>query len=299
MTELEVRKLSPTVGAEVRGLEPQIPLPEETIAELRELFDSRSVLVFPDLDIDGRFQKYLCYTLIGEELPEGELPDAESPDEMPVEAPPMLVSNKAEKGAAPYGRLLFHCDTMWARRPQPVISLYGVEVDEPNVPTMFVSMGDAWDTLPDDLRARVEGLEAKHGHEHYYPNRGGDEHVIDTYYEQPKSTVTPVANPHGRTGRKGLYVSEQVTLEVVGLPEEENEELLSDLFAHLYAPENILEQQWHAHQLVVWDNFAVQHARGTVDLDGPARTLRKVTGPLTIDPDEYALPVFSKVADRA
>ena len=299
MSDLQVRELSPTLGAEIRGLVPQIPLDEETVRELRDLFDAKSVLVFPDLEIDGRFQKYLCYTLIGEELPAEDLPDAESPDEMPVEAPPMLVSNKTEKGAAPYGRLLFHCDTMWARRPQPVISLYGVEVEEPNVPTMFVSMGDAWDALPDDLRDRVQGLEAKHGHEHYYPNRGGDDDVIDTYYEHPKSTVTPVGNTHGRTGRKGLYVSEQVTLNVLGLEEAENEELLAELFAHLYAPEQILEQQWHKNQLVVWDNFAVQHARGTVDLDGPTRTLRKVTGPLTLDPDEYAQPVFSKVADRA
>jgi taurine dioxygenase len=299
MSSLQVRELSPTVGAEVRGLEPRIPLPDDTIAELRELFEARSVLVFPDLDIDGRFQKYLCYALIGEELPEGDLPDAESPDEPPIEAPPMLVSNKTDQGAAPYGRLLFHCDTMWARKPQPVISLYGVEVEEPNVPTMFVSMGHAWEALPDDLRARIDALEAKHGHEHYYPNRGGDENVIDTYYENPKSTVTRVANPHPRTGRKGLYVSEQVTMAILDLEEDENEELLTELFAHLYAPEEILEQQWHTHQLVVWDNFAVQHARGTVDLDGPTRTLRKVTGPLTLDPDEYAMPVFSKVADRA
>jgi alpha-ketoglutarate-dependent taurine dioxygenase len=299
MSQLKVRNLSPTVGAEIRGLEPQIPLDDETCHELRELFDDRSVLVFPDLDIDGAFQKYLCYMLIGEDVvPEG-APDAESPDEPATEAPPMLVSNKTDQGAAPYGRLLFHCDTMWARKPQPVISLYGVEVEEPNVPTMFVSMGRAWETLPDDLRARIEGLEAKHGHEHHYPNRGGDDDVIDTYYENPKSTVTPIGNRHPRTGRTALYLSEQVTMGIVGLPEAENEELLSELFAHLYDPEQILEHDWHKGDLVVWDNFAVQHARKTVELDGATRTLRKVTGPLTLDPDEFALPVFSKVADRA
>ena len=295
MSELKVRELSPTLGAEIRGLEPQIPLDDETCRRLRDLFDERSVLVFPDLDIDVEFQKYLCYMLIGETVPDG-APDEESPDEAPIEAPPQLVSNKTEKGAAPYGRLLFHCDTMWAKKPQPVISLYGADVEEPNVPTMFVSMGHAWDTLPEDLRARVEGLEAKHGHEHHYPNRGGDDDVIDTYYEKPKSTVTPVANTHPRTGRTGLYVSEQVTLEILDVSEEENEELLAKLFAHLYEPGQILEHDWHQHDLVVWDNYAVQHARKTVDLEGPTRTLRKVTGPLTISPAEVGLPIFSKVA---
>ena len=49
---------------------------------------------------------------------------------------------------------------------------------------------------------------------------------------------------------------------------------------------------------MIWDNVAVQHGRGTVALDGPERTLRKVTGPMNIDPDEYLPPSFSKVAER-
>jgi len=294
MAELKVRDLSPEFGAEIEGLDPQVPLDDETCRQLRRLFDDRSVLIFRGLDIDERFQKYLCYMLIGEEVSDGSVvDDREDPE---PERPTFYVSNKAQGGGAPYGRLLFHCDTMWAENPQPVISLYGVEVDQPSVPTMFASMGRAWDTLPDELRARVEQLEAKHGHEHYYPNRGGDDDVIDTYYESPKSAITRVAHRHPRTDRIGLYVSEQVTLEILGLSDDENEELLAELFAHLYDPSYILEHNWRGGDLVVWDNQAVQHARKTVDLEGPTRTLRKVTGPLTISPGSVGLPVFSKVA---
>jgi alpha-ketoglutarate-dependent taurine dioxygenase len=294
MAELKVRELSPEFGAEIEGLDPQVPLDDETCRQLRQLFDDRSVLIFRDLDIDERFQKYLCYMLIGEELSDGsKVDDREDPA---PERPTFYVSNKTQGGGAPYGRLLFHCDTMWADNPQPVISLYGVDVEEPSVPTMFASMGRAWDTLPDDLRARVEQLEAKHGHEHYYPNRGGGDDVIDTYYENPKSVITRVAHRHPRTDRIGLYVSEQVTLEILGLSADENEELLAELFAHLYDPSYILEHNWRGGDLVVWDNQAVQHARKTVDLEGPTRTLRKVTGPLTISPGSVGLPVFSKVA---
>jgi taurine dioxygenase len=32
--------------------------------------------------------------------------------------------------------------------------------------------------------------------------------------------------------------------------------------------------------VVVWDNQALQHARGNVEIEGPERTLRKVIGPL-------------------
>jgi alpha-ketoglutarate-dependent taurine dioxygenase len=290
---LELRPLHPTIGLEIRGLEPRIPLDDALMDELRALFDRYAVLVFPDLDITEDFQRSLVYSLI-----QAPLPGAGGPPERAERGGPMLVSNKEEGGAAPYGRLLFHCDTMWAEEPQELLSLYGYHVDQPSVPTLFADMMHAWDTLPDDLRARVEPLEARQGFEHRYANRGGDEDVIDIYYEESRWTVTPIARPHPRNGRTALFVSQQVTLDLVGVEPDENEEILEALFAHLYAPENILTHQWRTGDLVIWDNLAVQHARGTVALEGPERTLRKVFGPMGTKGTMNLRPTYSKVAGR-
>ena len=291
MSDLKFRRLHPSLGAEVEGFEPEQPLDDETVTELRQAFDDHGVLVFRDLDIDEDYQRYLVFTLVGEE------PPAERPEQA-HRAGPMLVSNKEEGGAAPYGRLLFHCDTMWAENPQPVISLYGVKVEPPTSPTMFISMAAGYDTMPEALRKRVEGLEARHGQlEGGYPNRGGDDDVIDTYFENSRSTVTPVLNRHPRTGRPLLYVSQQCTIDIEGLPEDENEALLEELFQHLYADERVLAHEWREGDLVVWDNQTAQHARGVVDLEGPERTLRKVFGPMRLTERERSqMPVFSKVA---
>ena len=141
MAHFEVRELHPTFGAEIVGFDPQMPLDDDTLRRLREVFDRSSVLLFRDLDIDEDYQRYLVFSLIGQE------PPAERQERM--ERPgPMLVSNRAEGGASPYGRLLFHCDTMWAESPQPIISLYGVTVAEQSAPTMFVSMGEGWTRCP-------------------------------------------------------------------------------------------------------------------------------------------------------
>jgi len=93
------------------------------------------------------------------------------------------------------------------------------------------------------------------------------------------------------TGRENAYINGLL----MGLPKEENEALLEELFAHLYAPENILEHQWRTGDLVIWDNMAAQHARGTVSLDGPPRTLRKVFGPMSLRDAAHNLPRFSKL----
>ena len=285
MAELKVRVLHPVLGAEVEGLDPDAGLDEATIAQLRSAFDDHSVLVFRDLDIDEDRQRRIVFGIIGEEVPvsEGE-----------VDKKPRIVSNKMEDGAAPYGRLLFHCDNMWARRFEPILSLYGVRVEQPSAPTTFISMGDAWDRLPGELRVRLAGLEARHGFDHRYPNRGGDDDVIDSYFEESRSTVRPVGLRHPRTGRMELYVSQQATMEILGLPERKNEALLGELFDYLYAPSAVLEHEWRRGDLVVWDNIAVQHGRGTVTLKGPERSLRKVGGPVNLDPDEVQMPVFKK-----
>jgi taurine dioxygenase len=290
MAELQVIDLAEGFGAEIRGLEPSIQLDEEIRLRLRDVFDDRGVVVLRDLDIDQRFQKYLAHLLIGIELPSEELEQeiAGAKDRV------THVSNRETGGAAPYGRLLFHSDTMWSDNPCLAISLYAVEVEPPAVPTQFVSTARGWDTLPADLRARVEGLHALQGHDRTYPNRGGDDDVIDAVFEEPKKTTTLVGRRHPRTGRTLLYVSQQVTQEIVELSPEENEEVLEALFAHLYDSTNVYTHEWRQGDLIIWDNLAIQHARPNVSLDGPARTLRKVFAPPHDPISSKGLPTFSK-----
>jgi len=187
---------------------------------------------------------------------------------------------------------------MWGQAPLPVNSFYGVEVHETSVPPLFIRMAEGWASLPDDLRSRVEGAEGRHGFEGSYPNRGGDQDVVDAVFPMSRFTVKPVANPHPRTGEVGLYVSAQATLEVLDMEPEAGDALLEELFVHLYDDERVLSHDWHTHDLVVWDNQAVQHARSTVALDGPIRSLRKCTSELVLEPDEQiSMPAFSKVDD--
>ena len=96
MSNLKFRELNEAVGAQVEGLDPSVPLNDEEIAQLRAAFYDRGALVFRDLDIDEDYQRYLLYTLIGEE------------PQPPERKEPMLVSNKEKDGAAPYGLSLIH-----------------------------------------------------------------------------------------------------------------------------------------------------------------------------------------------
>jgi taurine dioxygenase len=54
---------------------------------------------------------------------------------------------------------------------------------------------------------------------------------------------------------------------------DESDELLAEIYAAMYAPEQIHVHAWQPHDLVMWDNWTVQHARPQPS-DRP-RTLRR------------------------
>jgi alpha-ketoglutarate-dependent taurine dioxygenase len=268
---LQVRNLTPTIGAEIEGFDPRGPIDDATARELVAAFDEWAVLVLRGVDLDPADQHRLAETLLA-----GSPAAAEDGDATAFS----YVSNREENGGAPYGRLLFHADMMWSELARQVASLFAVHADQPSVPTLYTSAVHAWDTLPDDLRARVAGLHARH--ESGQQGRGGTDHedeLLQPQWAQERSIVTPVALPHPRTGRTMLYVCEQQTREIVELPKEESDALLDELFAHLYAPERCYTHEWCEGDLVLWDNQAAQHGRPYVVANGPARTLRKIHAP--------------------
>ena len=270
--QLDVRDLAPGFGAEVRGLDPSQPVNDANGELLQRAFDERGILVFRDLAIDGAYQAYLAGVVLGRSVDTGDGQDVDAADAV-------YVSNTEANGKAPYGRLLFHSDMMWADRPFDVLSLYGVEVAESSVPTIFTSAANAWDTLPPDLRERVAGLEAVHVTGQQRRAGGDDGELLQPQRERVSSTTKPIAYPHPRTGRTLLYVCEMMTQRVEGLDDAESERLLGALFEHLYSDASTWTHEWRSGDLVVWDNLAVQHARPDVALDGPVRTLRKVIAP--------------------
>jgi alpha-ketoglutarate-dependent taurine dioxygenase len=257
-----VRDLTPAFGAEIEGLDLGRALDDGTMRALRRVFNDRGVLVFRGLDLDAAAHADVAGRLVGGE--------------------PVVyrhhMSNREPEEYATHGSLLYHADMMWADTPMELLSLYGLEVEQPSVPTVYVSATHAWDTLPEPLRARVADLHAVHvtGQQ---TRRGNAEELLPVAHEQTRSAAKPVALRHPRTGRTILYVAEMMTSHVEGLAPDESEALLAELFAHLYAPENRWQHDWRDRDLVVWDNLAVQHARPPVALNGPARVLRKVIAP--------------------
>jgi alpha-ketoglutarate-dependent taurine dioxygenase len=287
MTGLQIRDLRPEFGSEVIGLDPTMPLDAETARELQDLFDKRGVLVFRDFGkADINFQTYLSELLGG---------DPFDPDNLDVFE--MLVSNREERGGAPFGRLLFHADMMWIEKGCTVLSLFGQTINQPTIPTLFVDSANGWNTLPDDLRKRVEDKFAVQVQDATAQRAESiPDDVLVSTFEVEERLRLPVGYTHPRTGQTLLYVCPQMTHHIEGLEHEESEALLEALFDHFYKEDQILEHHWQEGDLVVWDNIKLQHARPNVSMQGPARTLRKVMIPSPVK-FSTGMASYSKVGD--
>ena len=281
MTTLRVRDLTPAFGSEVEGFDPATVMDPGIVRELGDLFDERALLLFRGSQIDHEFQVALVETLIDR------LMSFEDGRERSFSS---CISNQRAGGIAPFGRLQFHSDAAWCEQPTRVVSLYADEIQPPAVPTLFTSTTLAWETLPPDLKDHVDRLSCVQVTGQV--ERGKDaEELLQFVRENTYSTTTPVGRVHPLTGRRMLSVNPMTTAAIVELAAAESEQLLEELFAYLGTDQNLWRHEWRNHDLVVWDNLAVLHARPNVTDDGPVRTLYKTSAPTM--PPEFEAPTYA------
>jgi len=167
--------------------------------------------------------------------------------------------------------LLFHSDLAFTPEPFKLLSLYGIEIGDECAATLFASNARVLNRLPPDLRACLESAMATN----IIPPSQSERLVAFENPDFVPQTTRPAIISHPVTGQPLLFICEQQTARIEGLPKSESDALLEALFAHLYAPENVYRHAWRPGDLLIWDNIAVQHARST-QRQGVKRRMRRV-----------------------
>jgi taurine dioxygenase len=271
MGTLTTKNLQP-FGVEV-DLDLSNQLDEAVAGELRELLWDRHLLVFRRQTFTFAQQQDLMSRF-------GPLCNEEDGSSVRTSTSPTLtdyVSVDPKVGTIGAGKLAFHQDLTMCPLPLIALSLFAVDVEPNTTSTMFVDSTDLDAALPADLQQRLEGLEALH----VLPAQGYEDHTRSTSPGGPEVDLRlphqshPVILPHPVTGEKILFVNKMLTDRIIGVDDAESEDLLGGIFDNSYRPDNVYEHVWDMGDLVVWDNLAVQHARGD-QAHLTRRTLRRV-----------------------
>ena len=247
---LDVRRTSPNIGAEVRGVDLANGLTAAEFAEVERAFHEHQVIFFkdqsriaPDVQVEiGKMFGPLHFHPAAPHL-EG--------------YPPIFVihAHKDSKVANGEG---WHTDVSCDTEPPLGTMLQMHILPSAGGDTMFASMYGAYDTLSPAMQSFLEGLTATHESEHIYRGRYSDRGVDDADKVYP-SAVHPVVRTHPATGRKALYVNGGFTTRINELSKAESRNLLGFLFRHMEEQLMVTRFRWSENDVALWDNRCVQH----------------------------------------
>jgi len=263
---LDVRLLSPTIGAEIRGLDCASDLSDEEIAAIRAVWLERLVVFFPDQHLDDETQIAFAGRF-------GELTESH-----PVE-PQVLERREVHSIESGKDRTDFwHTDITFMQRPAMASMLRSIEVPDAGGDTMWSDTRGAYDALAEPLQRLCDGLSAYH-YEQYYAQMVAEGH--GNVWEGKKLTrllpaLHPVVRVHPETGRRNLFVNPKFTLRVVDFPEAQSDRLLRLLYDHMTDPRFVVRYHWSPGTLAFWDNRATMHY-GIFDYEGERRVMHRVT----------------------
>lgn len=180
-----------------------------------------------------------------------------------------VVSNVLENGV-PIGSLgageaTWHTDMSYLQDPPKASILYALEVPTSGGNTYFTNMCLAYESLPDQLKRRIEGLSLKHDGTY---NSGGYVRQGLTPVDDPVTspgTIHPLVCTHPETKRRLLYLGRRRNAYVPGLSLGDSEWLLDQLWSYAVRDEHAWHNEWRGGDLVLWDNRCTMHRRDSFD----------------------------------
>jgi len=176
-----------------------------------------------------------------------------------------IIEDGQPVGSLGYGEAVWHTDMSYNDVTPTAALLYAQEVTRTGGETGFISMYQAYETLPAELRKEIQGKEIKHDASRNSAGelRKGYKDVTDP--REAPGALHPIVIRHPVTGRRALYLGRRPLSYVVGLPLEESEALLDRLWAHATREENAWFQKWNVGDLLMWDNRCAMHKRTAFD----------------------------------
>jgi taurine dioxygenase len=262
-------------GAEIRGIDLRQPLTDAGRHALRTAWLQHLVLAFPDQALSLEDLERVALD-IG---PYGQDPYFEAVDGHPHIA---QVRREPDETTSIFADN-WHSDWSFLPRPPAATLLFGNVIPPVGGDTLFANQYRAWDALPQALKSMLHGRLGVHSARRGYAPQGrygahdkGRSMAI-RFDESAMATQThPIARVHPETGRTALFVSPGYTIGIDGLPDDEAQDLLRELYTHQGRDEFVYRHRWQADMLVMWDNRCLVHA-ATGGYPGHRRLLHRIT----------------------
>ena len=264
-------------GARIEGIDLTQDLSNHQIAELRQLWLEHKVIAFPNQALSPEDLERVAQYF-------GDI--GEDPFFGHIDGYPNIcaIQRDADEKTSIFAEI-FHTDWSFMDIPPAGTALFGITIPPHGGDTLFADQVKAHEEMPDDLRARVEGLTAIHSAAFGYAPDGaygssdqesGRSMQIKPSEKARETCAHPLVREHHETGTKALFSSAAYIQRFEDMSAEDSQALLMELYVHQTQEKFQYRHRWEKDMLVIWDNRSLLHS-ATGGFDGYDRLLHRVT----------------------
>ena len=300
---LRTRPLSDHVGVEVIGVNADGPIADDVRRDLYDIFVESGVLLFRGIaqSPDSLLNLSRCFGEPGRH-PVREVWVEGYPEIIDLSYRPRTDGTSAQpvyqvNGQPRAGWQPWHCDLCYMDTINRGGILRAIEVPSEGGKTGFIDKIRSYDTLPDRLKRRIEGLSVIYRFQPDFARQkyGEPRDVtllsssgpLDSLMARLERDFPPVLHPmvytQPETGRKVLNVSPAHAIHIQGMENEAGDALLGEVVAHCADGARAYHHDWQGGDMVLFDNWRTLHCAEGVPLH-----CTRIIQRTTIDGD-YAL----------
>src|ERR1700722_15922673 len=242
-----VRKLTPTIGAEIEGVDLTRTPSVEGIRKIHDALIENLVIFFRNQKLTPEQHKALGRRF-------GELHIHPAPMGI-LDGDPEIIIVRADQNTKRIAGEVWHSDVSCDVNPPMASILHIKEAPPVGGDTLFANMYAAYAELSPPMQRFLQSLTAVHDGGRNYQER---QTASSRDGEYPRAEH-PVVRTHPVTGRNVLFVNRMFTTRIVQLKDAESQALLDFLYRHIERPEFHCRFRWQSDSVAFWDNRCVQH----------------------------------------
>jgi alpha-ketoglutarate-dependent 2,4-dichlorophenoxyacetate dioxygenase len=274
---IQVTPFTASFGAQIDGVDLRRPLDDGSFEQIEQALAKYSLLSFRKQFVDdeqqlafsGRFGRIHTSVM---DASRKRLKDQRFGDVSNLDKDGRVLAADSDRRKFGDANQLWHTDLSFMAAPARVTVLSARQLPPEPPDTEYADMRAAWDSLPLEMKRKLEPLQVQHS---IFASR--ERAGFTEFTESERKAAPPVLQPlvrvHRRSGRRSLYLSSHAS-HILGMPLEEGQALLAELTEFATQPQFVFAYRWQPNDLIVWDDSCTMHRARPFDSHMHVRELR-------------------------
>ena len=255
MSNFEVKKITPSIGAEIIGENIFDDLNPSLFDRIYDVLIKNKVIFFRNQNLTNEQHIKFAKSFGEIEPPHPVYPLVDNYPEI------VLLENDEKR---PPDTDVWHIDVTFRAKPPFASILYSKIIPSSGGDTLWSCLSTIYDALPIEIKHYLENLNAVHDmgdfRNTFVKNEPiGSADKLNEGFKKFGSSIHPVVKTHPITKKNYIYINPSFTNHIIGMDATDSRNLLNYLFNFMNKPEFQIRFKWTENTIAMWDNRCTMH----------------------------------------